>query len=339
MPKPNIKLRYQRFVLLLSLLISGVFVSGLLLGTIPLPFHDLINFFAVAHTDSDFIIKLRMSRELLAFCCGGMLATGSALLQTLTRNSMIAPDLTGMTSIGCLLVVAFEIFFFKSAIMNEMLGMIGAILGFLLCFTITKNNYSNHHGGRRLLIVLTGIIISFTATAFMQLLILHAPQNVDDYFYFLTGSLYAINPTAMFIVVLASAVFIPLTFVLGQRFVVFLLDDDICQTMGIPIKRYWILGFLLSALLIGSSLVGIGNMGFLGIVAPNLARLVVGNRPGYVLPLSFLIGSFIYLLADLLGRLVITPAEISAGIMTNMITAPLFLYVLFQFYRGQHEWH
>lgn len=329
--------RFSRFALGLTFLISIAFVSGLILGTIDIPIHDVVNFFSATSnaSDSQFIIKLRFNRELMAFCCGGMLAVGSAILQTLTRNPMIAPDLTGMTSVGCLGIVAFEIFYFKSDLVNEILGIAGAILGFLLCFLLAKNKNNN----QRLTIVLIGVIISFTATAFMQLLILHTPQNIDDYLLFLTGSLYAISNQAMLIVLAASLIFIPLTLVFSKRFIVFLLDDQTCHSIGVPMKRYWLIGFLLAALLIGSSLIGIGNMGFLGIVSPNLARLAVGNRPQYVLSLSFLIGSLIYLLADLLGRLVISPAEISAGIMTNMITAPLFLYVLFQFYRGQHEWH
>lgn len=329
------KTKFHRFALALSLLISGVFICGLLLGTIDVPFHDLFHFFSASENDNHFIIKLRFNRELMAFCCGGMLAMGSALLQILTRNPMIAPDLTGMTSVGCLCIVAFEIFYFKSDVMNAILGMTGAILGFLLAFVLAKYN----HRHQRFTIVLIGLVISFTATALMQLLILHAPQNITDYLYFLTGSLYAVNNTAMLMVVIGSLVFIPLTLALSKRFIVFLLDEQTCHSIGVPLKRYWLVGFLLAALLIGSSLIGIGNMGFLGIVSPNLARLVVGNRPSFVLVLSFLIGSLIYLVADILGRLVITPAEISAGIMTNMITAPLFLYVLFQFYRGQHEWY
>lgn len=341
----TIQYRFNQVASLLALFIVAIFICGLLLGAVKLSFHDLSNYFFNRNDypingDSDihFIINLRLNRELMAICCGGMLAVGSALLQTLTRNSMIAPDLTGMTSIGCLLIIGFEINWFKSAIINEALGIVGAISGFLLCMALSKRSQINQQR-QRLDMVLFGIIISFTATALMQLIILHAPQNIDDSLYFLTGSLYAINHDEMMIVLLMSLLLVPIALLFSQRLLAFLLDEETCHSMGVPSKRYWVIGFLLASLLIGSSMIGIGNLGFLGIVAPNLARLMVGNRPPYVVPLSCLLGSLIYLFADLIGRTIISPAEISAGLMTNMMTAPVFLYILFHFYRGQHEWH
>lgn len=307
---------------------------SLMLGTTPLNLGHLYHYFNYTDSEANFVITLRLQREIVAFCCGGLLALGSAILQNITRNPMVAPDLTGMTSIGCLLIVIAEIFWFKSAILNELLGITGAAIGFLLCFLLSKNFQTKN----RLTIILTGLSISFTANSIMQLIVLHAPQNMDDYLHFITGSLYATNGTAVAIVLLVTLIVVPIVFVVSKQFTVLTLDRETSLSIGVSLKKYWVFSFCVAALLIGTSVIGVGHLGFLGIVAPNIARMWVGHRH-YVFPLGFLIGGLIYLIADTLGRCLISPAEIPAGIMTNMISAPLFLYILFRYYRGQHEWN
>ncbi|WP_170131796.1 FecCD family ABC transporter permease [Aquicella lusitana] len=321
------------FALGLSLLLGGFFILGLLVGTVPLG--KLFHLQADAHRAADFIIRLRFNREIAAIFCGGMLAMGSAMLQALTRNAMVAPDLTGLTSLGCLLIVVCEILWLKSPVMNVVMGTAGAMLGFILCFSFTKNQQSSN----RLGVILAGISISFTATAFLQLLILNAPQDLDDYLHFLTGTLYAINDETVTLIIMMALVALPAALMLSKYFNVLTLDDQTCHSIGVPMKRYRVYCFMTASVLIGTSVIGVGNMGFLGIVAPNLARILVGNRPRYVFVLSFLVGALMYLLADTLGRCLISPAEIPAGLMTNMMSAPLFLYILFRYFRGQYEWN
>jgi iron complex transport system permease protein len=258
-----------------------------------------------------------------------MLALGSAILQGITRNPMIAPDLTGMTSIGCLLIVACDIFFFSSPILNIALGTIGAMIGFLLCFSLTRHNHTSNQSA----MVLIGICISFSATAWLQLLLLKAPQQVDDYLYFLSGSLYATPHQTTSIILILTIILVSAAQFLSHRFAVLSLDDASLHSIGVPIKRFRVMSFIIASLLIGASVVGVGNMGFLGIVAPNLARFLVGNRPPSLFLLTFLIGGTLYLLADIIGRSIISPAEIPAGMMCNIIAAPLFLIFIFRLQR------
>lgn len=182
---------------------------------------------------------------------------------------------------------------------------------------------------KRLTILLTGLSISLTSGAIIQLLVLHAPEKMDDYLLFLAGSLYGVRGETVTLVFLIAMIATPLAFMLGKRFSVLSLDDCTCRSLGVSLLRYQLIAFFVAALLIGSSIVGIGHLGFLGIVAPNLARQIIGDRPHYVFPLAFLIGSFMYLVADILGRSILSPVEIPAGMVTNLISAPLFLFVLF----------
>jgi iron complex transport system permease protein len=311
-----------------------LFIIGLMVGTVPLHPAQLFSF--GSSQEINFLLKLRFEREVMALCCGGMLAIGSVILQGLTCNSMVAPDLMGMTSFACafiIIIIICEMFFIKSVILNAALGVIGAIIGFLCCLFLSKNHRTNH----RLSLVLVGVSLSFSLSALIQLLILKTPENMSVYLQFLTGSLYAVSQTAITISFLFMLITVPIAFILSKHFVIFFLDDQSACSLGVPLKTYRIICFFVAVVLIGSSVMGVGQLGFLGVVAPNIARLFIGNRPRYIFPLSFLTGAIIYLLADILGRCLISPAEIPAGIMANIIGAPLFLYILFRYYRGQNE--
>jgi len=325
--------KFNRLVIGFTTLLSVIFIASLMLGIIPIGLDELFHYFSSSDTSIHFTISLRFQREIIALCCGGMLALGSAIIQGLTRNPMVAPDLTGMTSVGCLFVVVCEMIWIKSPVLNLFLGVAGAFLGFLLCFSLTSRIRN------RLTVILTGISISFTANAIMQLFILHAKEDIANYLHFITGSLYAVNGISVWIVFVITLMIVPLVFMLGRRFSVVSLDDQTCYSLGVPLQKYWITYFFLASLLVGTSIIGVGHLGFLGIISPNMARMLIGNRPQYIFPLSFLIGGFTYLLADTIGRCIISPAEIPAGIITNMMSAPVFLYILFRYYRGQHEWN
>jgi len=319
----------KKYTTILSFLLLVVFVAGLSLGTINI---NLFQEIFSHHEDMKFILQMRIEREIMAICCGGMLATGSAMLQDLTGNKMVAPDLIGMTSVACLLIIICNLFWIKSPILNELLAITGSALGFLACLFLAKNNIANRLG-----FVLIGVSISFALSAVMQLLILNAPESMDAYFHFMTGSLYATQFETVLIVISAVLIALPVCFIISKRFLVFSLDSATCHSIGVSIKTYRISSFLLAAFLVGSSVVGVGHLGFLGIVAPNLARLMVGNRPPHIFILSFLVGGLIYLFADILGRCLISPVEIPAGMLTNILGAPLFIYILFKYYRGQYE--
>jgi len=286
-----------------------------------------------AESGYNFLLKLRFYRIITAFLCGGMLALGSAILQTATKNPMIAPDLTGMTSIGCLLIIISQIFFTHSAISNVVLGIIGASLGFIFCFILSyKNN-------NRTSLIINGIALSFSASALMQIIILKAPREVENYITFLAGSLYATSFETCSLILTIATIVIPAALIFSRKLSVLTLDTETSKSLGTPIAIYIFISFFLASLLIGTSIIGIGNMGFLGIVAPNLVRIFVGNRSNYLFFLTFLIGGFIYLLADTIGRHILSGSEIPAGIMSNIISAPIFLIILYYFYREPNGKH
>lgn len=325
----SIHTKFKQAVILLILLSFAFLFLNLIVGSVSLSLQSFNN------SETHFILMMRFSRGIVAFLCGGLMAIGSAILQSLTRNEMIAPDLTGMTSIGCLLIIICETFWIKSDLVNEILGILGAGIGFSLCFALLGFKKTNH----RLAMILVGMTISFSATACIQLMLLKVPQNIDSALRFMSGSLYAMSSNTVIIVFLSTLFILPWIFIISKRFIMLSIDDATAHTLGVSIKKFRMFSFLVAALLIGTSLIGLGNIGFLGIVAPNIARLIIGNRSPYLFILSFLVGGFIYLVSDMLGRIIISPAEIPAGMMMNMLTAPFFLVVLWRYFRGVHEWH
>lgn len=309
---------YKNILLFTGLLIL-LLLASLFIGTEPI-------------NASDFIIQLRINREITAVLCGGMVGLGSAILQGITRNEMVAPDLTGMTSIACLFIVIGALTLGKSPLFTLLFGILGSSLGFLVCYYLTYRKREIN----TLALVLTGITLSFSASALTQLILLKANSELDEFLYFLSGSLYATTMTTTKLVMMMAVFCLPAAFLLSKHFSVLYLDEETSQSIGAPIKLLKLISMGIASVLIGSSVCAIGNMGFLGIVAPNLSRLMVGNRPTPLFILSFILGAFIYLSADIIGRIIITPAEIPAGITTNIISAPLFLFILYRYFRGHH---
>lgn len=104
--------------------------------------------------------------------------------------------------------------------------------------------------------------------------------------------------------------------------------DEVAEGLGEPVRRARILLLIVSVLLAGASVAVVGTLGFVGLVAPHIARQLVGNRHAYLLPASALIGMALLILADGLGRGLLPPTEVPAGIFTAIIGAPYFLYLL-----------
>jgi len=332
---PTIKINYQMQTKQLfgAATLIILFITSLVIGTESITFQQLLSYITGHHTTSDFILQLRIHREATALLCGGMVGLGSAILQGITRNDMVAPDLTGMTSIACLMVVIGAYTIGKSPALTLILGVLGSAIGFLICYLLTCKRQDKN----KLMLVLIGISISFAANAVTQLILLHANNELDEFLYFLSGSLYATTFQTTKLVIIMALIAIPSALILSKHFSVLYLDDQTSQSIGAPLRRLQFISFSIASLLIGSSICAIGNMGFIGIVAPNISRMFVGNRPTSLFILSFIIGAFIYLTADLIGRTIITPAEIPAGITANIIAAPLFLFILYRYFRGRHE--
>jgi iron complex transport system permease protein len=180
-------------------------------------------------------------------------------------------------------------------------------------------------------LVLIGVGVSSAATAIITLLIVATdPWNLSLAMTWLSGSTYGRTLPQVAPVALALLVLTPLIAHLRRDLDLLALDDDVPRILGVRLERTRLLALLASALLTAAAVSAIGVVGFVGLVAPHAARALVGGRHVRILPVAALLGAILVSLADSIGRTVLAPAQIPAGLLTAVIGAPYFVYLLWR---------
>jgi len=302
-----------------------LFVVGLMMGSRWISPSQIL---AALNGSSDLltritVLELRLPRNLLGLLGGAALGVAGAVMQGVTRNSLASPGLTGVIASAALAVVSLRTLSSPGAMWLPLMALGGGLLGGALTFAIA---------GRRKLqperVVLAGIAVTSLATALTTGLLLVSGAEAAELYYWLAGSLMGRGWLQLQMVL--PWLLLPLfaLLVMQRPFRLLQLDDDLAQAMGLAVGR-WRLVFLLLALLLAAALVAFtGPIVFIGLVAPHIARRMIGNQIQHWLPLSALLGGLLLLAADILARQLAFPQELPVGMLTALIGAPWLIYLL-----------
>ncbi|WP_030213634.1 iron ABC transporter permease [Streptomyces bikiniensis] len=306
--------------------VVGVVVAGVLLGDSKLLLGDVVNWAqGRAGRTVSFVLDTRVPRVVAALLAGAALALSGTLVQAVTRNPLAEPGILGVSHSAALGAVLF-VTTVPSAGSWGIAGaaFAGAALGSVLVFGLAARG-----GFQQNRLVLVGFGVATAGAALISLLIvLTDPFNATKALTWLSGSTYGRTlPDAL---PLAAVLVVGLVVAFLRRAELDLvsLDEDTPRLLGLDLGRGR-LGFLaLSVLLSATAVAAAGTIGFVGLVAPHAARALVGRRHARVVPVAVLLGAALVCTADLVGRTVIAPAQLGAGMMTAVIGTPYFLYLL-----------
>jgi iron complex transport system permease protein len=276
---------------------------------------------------------IRLPRIVLALLAGGALALSGGTLQGLFRNPLADPGLIGVSSggaIGAVVVIIFAGDRIDQAspwagFLLPLASMAGAIAVTLLIYQVART----HLGTRVVLMLLCGIAVNALAGAFIGLAIYLADdQQMRAFTFWSMGSLaqsgWGLILPALLLCLPAAVVL----FFQSRKLDAMLLGEAQAWSMGVDVQVVKHRVILASAALAGATVALCGMIGFIGLVAPHLARLIVGPEHRTMLPLALLLGAILLLVADTLARLVVAPAEVPVGIFTALLGAPFFLALL-----------
>ncbi|WP_342534189.1 iron ABC transporter permease [Lysinibacillus sp. FSL K6-0057] len=310
-------------VLLIIILILSIISLGL--GAIYITPSEIIqNLIGEGTQSQKFILSnYRIPRIIIAIIVGSGLATAGAILQGILRNPLASPDVIGVTrGAGLAAVIIIVLFPTSPIIFLPLAAFIGAatIAVILMLFVYKKGAQPNT-------LALVGIALGAICQAGIEYFMIKFPDDVSATLLWLTGSLWARGWDQVYIL-LPCLILIPLLIGLTSKLDILSLGDDIATGLGERSKflRYILLG--VSVVLIGVCVATVGSIGFIGLIAPHIARRIVGSKFKVLLPASALFGAILLLVADSLGRGLFPPIEIPAGIITAVIGAPYFLYLL-----------
>jgi iron complex transport system permease protein len=324
--------RFWGLIAGLVVLLLAVFAS-LVLGSRSISLADTVQALWMPDLQNNehmIIRELRVPRTIIAILVGLALGVAGAVMQAVTRNPLAEPGLLGINA-GAAIAVILGIVAFNLTSVSQYVwfAFAGAGLAGVAVFFLGQER---HAGTNPVRLVLAGAGISVVLASVTGILIINAPTSVLDQFrHWSAGSVEGRGYDVIAILAVSIAAGLIAAFSIAGRLNALALGKELGAALGVDVYRTWFLSCLSVMLLAGAATAGAGPIGFVGLVAPHLARIVVGPNYRWILPYSALFAAILLLGADIIGRVIAAPSEIAAGIVSMLLGGPFFIFVVRRF--------
>ncbi|EGQ7664337.1 iron ABC transporter permease [Vibrio parahaemolyticus] len=325
----------------LSGFLAFIAIASITVGPMNISFTDSLRGLIGAHSELAphiqlVINEIRLPRTILCMFIGAILAVCGVVMQGLFRNPLAEPGIIGVSA-GAALGGAFAIVVFAEfsqnhpQLMNLAALPLFAFLGGALTTVLVYWLGTNKFGTSVTIMLLAGVAISALSGAAIGFLNFSADdQMLRDLTLWSMGSLAGANWAG---IGLASVTLVVLLFWFHKKAMslnALLLGESEARHLGVPVQKLKRQLILLSAVGVGVTVSICGAIGFIGLVIPHLGRMLAGPDHRTLLPISALLGALLLTCADMIARVLLAPAELPVGIVTALIGAPFFIYLLFQ---------
>ena len=307
----------------LSLATLSVLALSLMSGSISLGMMELWR--GVSSTETlahSLIFELRLPRALTAFAAGGALALAGALMQVLLRNPLADPFVMGVSG-GAAVAALSAMLIGLSGFGVDAAATLGALGATLLVFALAHGE----GGWTPTRLLLTGVVIAAGASAIVSMLLtLGEETQLRGMLFWLMGDLaLSARPGPLLLLFVAA---LAVSFPFARQLNVLARSELQARVLGAPVDALRIGIFLASSVLTGATVTTAGTIGFVGLVTPHLARLLLGADHRLMLPASALLGGTLVMIADLCARTLFSPRQLPVGALTALVGAPLFLALM-----------
>ena len=310
------------YVVTLSLMVL-LFGLSIRLGTYTLSFEEIWAAFQPDDKNYFTLMEYRLPRALLAILLGGALAISGVLVQSVVRNPLASPDILGINNAAGLIAVSVLMFLPNLAFYwMPIFAFLGGVLSFVILWIVCGFNF------RPIKMAIIGVALSALWAAISHYLMLTNPVEINTAMLWLTGSLWGRSWSYLNVVLPWLVVLLPLPFIFCRDLDTLGLGENKASTLGVTVNKVQISVLVLAVALSSTAVAICGPIAFLGLVAPHLARRLVGGRHRTLLPAALIIGALLLQLSDILARVIDPPTELPAGILTAIIGAPYFFYLL-----------
>ena len=310
------------YVVTLSLMVL-LFELSIRLGTYTLSFEEIWAAFQPDDKNYFTLMEYRLPRAVLAILLGGALAISGVLVQSVVRNPLASPDILGINNAAGLVAVSVLMFLPNLAFYwMPIFAFLGGVLSFVILWVVCGFNF------RPIKMAIIGVALSALWAAISHYLMLTNPVEINTAMLWLTGSLWGRSWSYLNVVLPWLIVLLPLPFIFCRDLDTLGLGENKASTLGVTVNKVQISVLVLAVALSTTAVAICGPIAFLGLVAPHLARRLVGGRHRTLLPAALIIGALLLQLSDILARVIDPPTELPAGILTAIIGAPYFFYLL-----------
>ena len=310
------------YVITLSLMVL-LFGLSIRLGTYTLSFEEIWAAFQPDDKNYFTLMEYRLPRAVLAILLGGSLAISGVLVQSVVRNPLASPDILGINNAAGLIAVSVLMFLPNLAFYwMPIFAFLGGVLSFVILWIVCGFNF------RPIKMAIIGVALSALWAAISHYLMLTNPVEINTAMLWLTGSLWGRSWSYLNVVLPWLVVLLPLPFIFCRDLDTLGLGENKASTLGVTVNKVQISVLVLAVALSTTAVAICGPIAFLGLVAPHLARRLVGGGHRTLLPAALIIGALLLQLSDILARVIDPPTELPAGILTAIIGAPYFFYLL-----------
>jgi len=341
-PKADLRAEYQKFIgkktfFLISLIFSIILLAGYAAtrGSADISVLDvyttIIAKFLPGHFEttwfSDTIVwGLRLHRILLAIVGGIGLAIAGAVMQGILKNPLASPFTLGIASaagFGAALAIVLGAGF----VGGEYLIIFNAFI-FTLLASLSVYGLAKYKGITPETMILAGIAIMYlfsAMTSFLQYV--GQAEQVQEVVFWMMGSLGKATWEKLAIIIGVMAICLPYLILKSWDINAIGTGDETAKSLGVDVERTRVISMILGALITASIICFTGTIGFIGLVAPHITRMVIGGDLRFLLPGSALVGALLLLGADTLARTILAPVILPVGIMTSFLGVPFFVYL------------
>ncbi len=325
--------RFHFMLVLSTLLLILAFLGSLAIGRYAVPLGDTVQIVIGrllplemnwTSVQESVVMDLRLPRTVAAVIIGAGLSLAGATYQSIFKNPMVSPDLLGVSSGACV-GAATAILLHSSSVTIQISAFAGGLIAVAVTTTIPRliRNESTT------VLVLSGIVIGSLMSSIMSILkfVADTDTQLAEITYWMMGSFAYVKPESMLPVM--PTILLPMIAVLGMRYRlnVLSLGENEARSLGISLRATRGMFILFSTLITAGAVCLAGTIGWVGLVIPHTARMMVGADNQKMLPIAMIVGAIFMLIIDILCR-TLTTAELRLGILTGVIGAPFFIFIL-----------
>jgi iron complex transport system permease protein len=276
------------------------------------------------------IIDVRLPRIVMAIIAGVGLAASGATMQGVLRNPLVSSYILGISAaagFGAALAIVFGVGVL--AVYGEYLVIVNAFVFSMLAMLLVYG-IARLRGVSTETVILAGVAIGFLFSALLSLIQYIAPEHeaLRAVVFWLMGGLSAASWESILIVTPIIAITLILMITQAWNINILSMGEEVATSLGVNPKRILAVTMVLETLATATIIAFTGVIGFVCLISPHIARMLIGSDHRFLIPCSALIGAILLLCSDTVARLILQPAELPVGVVTSMLGVPFFLYIL-----------
>lgn len=321
------KIKFISMSLLLILLLVFCIFSSLAFGSKNIDLITVID--TLKNLDNNnfeaIVVKERIPRTVFGLLAGASLGISGTLMQSITRNPIADPSILGINT-GSALFVVLGIAFLGVTTYKEyiILALLGGLITAISVYLIAS---IGNGGISPMKLALSGVIISAILSSLINVVMLPRSEVMSSFRFWQVGSISGVTWQSIIVMLPFIILGIILSFFVAPALNALALGDEVAIGLGVKVGLTRIISSISAILLCGTVTALAGPIGFIGLMAPHIIRMLFGNNIKFIIPMSAFVGSILLTFSDVIGRIMGSPSELEVGIVTAFIGAPIFIII------------